>query len=88
MSTRHDEEVPAVDVPPDVDAGTLRLTCACGYDRHHVMVSPKPTYTGWAKFWVFFMGVSAIPIRLDYRCRVCCQIFDHSEDPAALNDYL
>jgi hypothetical protein len=52
------------------------------------MVSARPTYTGWAKFWVFFMGVSAIPIRLDYRCRVCTQTFDRSEDQADLNGYL
>ena len=52
------------------------------------MVSPVPFYTGWAKFWVFFMGVSAIPIRLEYRCRVCRVTFDSSEDPADLNDYL
>jgi hypothetical protein len=45
------------------------------------MVSPEPTYTGWGKFWVMFMGVSSIPIRLDFRCRVCGEVFDSTVDP-------
>jgi hypothetical protein len=45
------------------------------------MVSPVPTYTSWGKFWVFFMGVSSVPIRLDFQCRVCGQSFDHTVDP-------
>lgn len=52
------------------------------------MVSAEPTYTSWAKFWVFFMGVSAVPIRLDYRCRVCRETFDQSEAPQDLKNYL
>lgn len=88
MTHPHDESAPAADAPQDAGAGASRPRCRCGHDRAHVMVSPEPTYTGWAKFWVFFMGVSAIPIRLDYRCRVCRQTFDSSVDPADLKDYL
>jgi hypothetical protein len=84
----HEDAAPAVEVPTDPDAGVSRRVCGCGHGRRHIMVSPVPTYTGWAKFWVFFMGVSAIPIRLDYRCRVCRMTFDSSEDPVDLNDYL
>ena len=56
-------------------------TCRCGFGRGHHMVSPVPTYTSWGKFWVFFMGVSSVPIRLDFQCRVCGQSFDHTVDP-------
>jgi hypothetical protein len=48
------------------------------------MVSPRPTYTGWGKFWVIFVGVSTRPVRIDYQCRVCLQAFDFTVDPAVL----
>ena len=63
-------------------------TCRCGYGRGHHMVSPVPTYTNWGKFWVIFMGVSSVPIRLDFQCRVCGQTFDHTTDPDELRKLL
>lgn len=65
-----------------------RPTCVCGHGRTHYMVSPLPTYTGWGKFWVIFMGVSTTPVRIDYHCRVCEQTFDFTEDPALLGLHL
>lgn len=52
------------------------------------MVSPVPTYTSWGKFWVIFMGVSSVPIRLDFQCRVCGESFDHTTDPEELQRLL
>lgn len=62
--------------------------CRCGHDRRHHMVSPVPTYTSWGKFWVIFMGVSSVPIRLDFQCRVCGESFDHTTDPEELQRLL
>jgi hypothetical protein len=81
-------EVPS-DGPDATDgAAATQLTCACGHDRRHYLVSPVPTYTGWAKFWVIFMGVSTKPSRVDFQCRQCHQTFDFTEDPSELGAYL
>jgi hypothetical protein len=66
---------------PEAEPAPAIPRCSCGHDRRHHMVSPEPTYTGWGKFWVMFMGVSSIPIRLDFRCRVCGEVFDSTVDP-------
>ena len=62
--------------------------CACGYDRHHYMVSAVPTYTAWGTFWITLMGVSAAPIRIDFRCRACGETFDFIRDEEELKGFL
>ncbi|MBO85915.1 MAG: hypothetical protein CL927_11200 [Deltaproteobacteria bacterium] len=64
------------------------MTCVCGHDRTHYLVSPVPTYTGWGKFWVIFMGVSTRPVRVDFKCRQCGQLFDFTEDAEELGRFL
>lgn len=64
-----------------VEPASGGAACRCGHGRGHHMVSPVPTYTNWGKFWVIFMGVSSVPIRLDFQCRVCGEKFDHTTDP-------
>ncbi len=63
-----------------------RPACKCGYDRDHLMVSREPRYGVWKGFWVMFMGVSMLPYRVDFRCRVCLQVFDATTDPAVMKD--
>ena len=63
-------------------------TCVCGHGRSHHLVSPMPTYTGWGKFWVIFMGVSTQPVRVDFKCRQCGRMFDFTEEPAELRQFL
>ena len=70
-------------VPP-----SHRLTCVCGYDRTHYLVSPVPTYTRWGTFWVIFMGVSTKPVRVDFKCRQCGRLFDFTEDSEELGQFL
>ncbi len=62
--------------------------CKCGNDRSHHMVSPVATYTLWGQIWVTLIGVSAIPIRIDFQCRVCRESFDFITDPKALKSFL
>ena len=63
-------------------------TCRCGRDRYDVMVSPEPEYTAWATFWITVMGVSATPLRIRFRCRLCKQRFDLTDDPAELKKFM
>jgi hypothetical protein len=62
--------------------------CQCGYTRVHLMVSPERKYTWWGTFWVIFMGVSTTPIRVEFRCRVCGDTFDATEDPEDLSAFM
>jgi hypothetical protein len=62
-------------------------TCTCGFDRHHHMVSANATYTAWGTFWITIMGVSAIPIRVDFICRVCNEKFDFEIEPDNLKNF-
>jgi hypothetical protein len=52
------------------------------------MVSPEPKHSGWAHFWVIFMGVTAPPYRVEFRCRVCKQTFDSTDDPEECKKYI
>ena len=74
--------------PPSERAAPARLRCVCGHDRAHYLVSPVPTYSGWAKFWVIFMGVSTKPSRVDFQCRQCRRVFDFTEDSTELGQFL
>ena len=65
-----------------------RERCACGHDRNHHMVSPLPTYTTWGTFWISLLGISATPIRLDFKCRVCGEVFDFIRDQEELKKFL
>ena len=62
--------------------------CSCGYDRHHHLVSQERSYTSWGSFWVMLMGVSASPIRIDFKCRRCKEKFDFITNSEELKRYL
>ena len=59
--------------------------CKCGHDRTHYLVSAKCKYTfaGW--LWVTLVGVTTRPLKIDYQCRRCEQIFDTSQEPEDLD---
>ena len=80
----NEQEIKEVDVPPTKD---FEERCRCGHDRKHHMVSAVATYTTWGQFWLSLMGVSAKPIRIDYRCRICKETFDFTTDPRILNSH-
>jgi hypothetical protein len=52
------------------------------------MVSPERKYTRWGTFWVIFMGVTTLPIKVEFRCRVCGDTFDATEDPKDMASYM
>ncbi len=65
-----------------------RERCLCGNTREHHMVSPVPTYTAWGTFWMNLMGVSSVPIRIDFECRICKDRFDFTTKKEELEKYL
>jgi hypothetical protein len=78
------------EIPSELEAEDNEVLekCSCGYDRYHHMVSALPTYTTWAQFWVILMGVSATPIRLDFKCRMCKETFDFTTSKKELEQFL
>ena len=70
-----------------IDEDNIVETCLCGHNRHHHLVTPSATYTAWGTFWITIMGVSAVPIRIDFICRVCNEKFDFEIDPDRLKDF-
>ena len=70
------------------DASAAPATCRCGHGRDHYMVSPEPKHSGLGSFWVVLMGVSAAPYKVEFRCRVCKQVFDQITDPAECKKFL
>ena len=58
--------------------------CECGHGKGHHMVSAIPTYTMWGSFWINLMGVSSVPIRIDFQCRVCKDRFAFTTDQEEL----
>ena len=62
--------------------------CYCGHTRDHHMVSPVATYTAWGKFWLILMGVSSVPVRIDFECRMCKERFDFITDAEELKKYI
>ena len=70
-----------------IDLDEIVEICICGHNRHHHLVTPSATYTAWGTFWITIMGVSAVPIRIDFICRVCNEKFDFEIDPDRLKDF-
>ena len=82
------EKAKATEGDPSVASSEKLERCSCGHDRDHYMVSQIPTYTAWGTFWITLLGVSATPIRLDFKCRVCKEVFDFIRDPEELKQFL
>ena len=63
--------------------GSQAATCRCGHTVDHHMVSAEPAYSflGWVALLV---GISAVPIKLRYRCRRCDIVFDETTNAATL----
>jgi hypothetical protein len=62
-------------------------TCSCGHRRDHQMVSPEPQY-GVLGYVRLMIGGTPTPTRIRYRCRVCNQVFDQTDDPAERQRHL
>ena len=52
------------------------------------MVSPEKYYSKFGSFWVYIFGVSYVPLKVEFRCRVCGEVFDRTEQPEELKRYV
>lgn len=51
------------------------------------MVSENAQFGVWGTFLSLFMGVTARPQRIDYKCRVCKTVLHTTQDDEALAAY-
>lgn len=65
-------------------AAKVRPTCKCGFDRKHHLVTAENEYSFFDKILVMIIGTTCVPIRTQYKCRQCNEIFDETTDPAEL----
>lgn len=70
----------------EADAAKV-LTCRCGHDRKHFMISKDAEYSfgGWL---TVLLGISTVPRRLKYRCTLCGEILETVNDPRELRSHL
>lgn len=78
-----DQSLSAVEATEPDSAIAPLPTCPCGHDRSHYRVSGDGELKPWAWFLLIF-GISAKPIRINWRCRMCDVTFDSSTDPDLL----
>ncbi len=71
---------------PLQDAPSKVRTCSCGHGRDHHLVSAEGVYTASGYLRLFF-GISARPIKVEYRCRRCDRVFSATTDPATLDKH-
>ena len=76
-------DVGAASTPPMLPDAATATRCACGHDLNHQEVLPEPVYAGWA--WLLFLiGVTAMPLKVLYRCWRCRQVLKVTRDPNVL----
>lgn len=61
-------------------------SCRCGHDQKHHLVSAEGEYSFFG-YLCLFLGISARPERVNYRCRTCNQTFDSTTNPAVLDSH-
>ena len=82
------EKTPNIEPEEDSESEEENPQCECGHGKGHHMVSPIPTYTMWGSFWINLMGVSSVPIRIDFQCRVCKDRFAFTTNREELKKYM
>ena len=50
--------------------------CSCGHDRNHAQVEANPRYSLWGYFKLGLVGITAIPIEVEFQCSRCHQFFE------------
>lgn len=65
----------------------LKNKCACGFESSNPKVEHNSEYSklGWILYWI---GISAKPIRVNFKCSVCGEIIESSTDESILKKFV
>lgn len=61
--------------------------CACGYSKSNQRIQHKCEYSGWGQLF-YWIGISAIPKRVNYFCTVCGEVIESTNEPRILKQYV
>jgi len=60
--------------------------CSCGNNRNSESVYIKTEYTPWGWLWML-LGISAVPVKVNFICRKCGQTLDTLTSKEELKKY-
>ncbi|OGU65473.1 MAG: hypothetical protein A2499_16445 [Stygiobacter sp. RIFOXYC12_FULL_38_8] len=61
--------------------------CSCGYDKSNLKVQHKCEYSGFGQV-LYWIGISAVPVRVNFVCTVCNEAIESTDDPNILKQYV
>jgi len=62
--------------------------CSCGFDKENKKwVMPECEYSGIGWFF-YFIGISAKPVKVKFKCQQCGDVFGETTDPEELKKYV
>ena len=65
---------------------SARPRCSCGHDRYHhaARATLRHSAFGWV---LLFMGISAEPKEITFRCAFCGEQFEKTSDPVVMREF-
>lgn len=64
-----------------------KISCACGFTKADPHVQHKCEYSGFGQV-LYWIGISAIPIRVNYVCSVCGETIESTNEFSVLKKYV
>lgn len=65
----------------------IKKTCKCGNDRKSPQIELKTEYSAFG--WIlFYIGMSAKPVKAEFVCKTCGDILELVTDPVELKKYV
>ena len=64
------------------------MKCRCGYTKDDYQIERKNIYTSFGWLLNAGLGMSAKPIRVEYKCSVCGDVIDTITDKEELKKYI
>lgn len=66
----------------------MKEKCSCGYTKNDYQVERKSFYTKFGWFLVGGLGMSAKPIKVEYKCNECGDVLEIITDTEELKKYI
>jgi hypothetical protein len=64
-----------------------KTACSCGNDKLSSKIKHTCEYSGFGQV-LYWIGISAIPVRVNFVCSVCNEVIESTDDPEILKQYV
>jgi hypothetical protein len=61
--------------------------CSCGNDKSDSKIQHKCEYSGFGQI-LYWIGISAIPVRVNFICSKCGEVVESTDDPNILKQFV